>query len=400
MEFNKEYINSLLFEEESVVLDFKAEQYKFINASDEEKSELLKDILSFTNAWRRSDAFILIGIKEIKGGRSQLIGISKHLDDANLQQFVNTKTQKPITFSYRNIEIDNKIIGVIHIPIQQRPVYLKKEFGNLLKEIVYIRRGTSTDTVKPDEISIMGSNSELNHLDAPEIEIHLTDRINRKLLADTITLKSLVLKTPLSIDIPDYKEDRTNIRPNYFLLHTNYNYYRELSEYTKIYNTVSTVQFAIKNNGTVVAKEVKLEIKIEDPENKLVLLDSHNFPKRPKSSYDPLSAIYNKPRKHDISVKKISNYWLIEGTINKVQPKGNEWFQSNLFIGAIESLSLQLSCNLFADNLPNPIIKTLNIQISAEHRTVDLEEILELENERFLSSDEGKEFLKRMKLLE
>jgi hypothetical protein len=43
----------LLYEEESPTLDFKREQYRFSKASDDEKSELLKDILGFANAWRR-----------------------------------------------------------------------------------------------------------------------------------------------------------------------------------------------------------------------------------------------------------------------------------------------------------------------------------------------------------
>ena len=55
---------SLLHEEESETLDFKSEQYRFSKASEREKSELLKDILGFANAWRRTDAYVLIGVVE------------------------------------------------------------------------------------------------------------------------------------------------------------------------------------------------------------------------------------------------------------------------------------------------------------------------------------------------
>jgi hypothetical protein len=51
-----EQFESLLFEEEGTTIDFKKEQYRFVNASDEEKSELVKDILGFANAWRRTKA--------------------------------------------------------------------------------------------------------------------------------------------------------------------------------------------------------------------------------------------------------------------------------------------------------------------------------------------------------
>ena len=79
---------ALLYEEESNTLDFKRDQYRFVKASDDEKSELLKDILGFTNAWRRSEAYIVIGVEDVRGGRGNVVGtpLSEHLDDHSLQQ--------------------------------------------------------------------------------------------------------------------------------------------------------------------------------------------------------------------------------------------------------------------------------------------------------------------------
>lgn len=47
---NNELFERLLYEEESSTLDFKKEQYRFAKATDDEKSELLKDIVGFANA--------------------------------------------------------------------------------------------------------------------------------------------------------------------------------------------------------------------------------------------------------------------------------------------------------------------------------------------------------------
>jgi len=93
-------IEQLLNEQESTSLDFKRDQYLFVDAADADKSELLKDVLAFANAWRRSDAFIMIGVDEVRGGRSVPVGVSSHLDDASLQQFINSKVQRPIALSY------------------------------------------------------------------------------------------------------------------------------------------------------------------------------------------------------------------------------------------------------------------------------------------------------------
>ena len=51
---NNELFEQLLYEEESPSLDFKRDQYRFVRATEDDKSELLKDLLGFANAWRRS----------------------------------------------------------------------------------------------------------------------------------------------------------------------------------------------------------------------------------------------------------------------------------------------------------------------------------------------------------
>ena len=110
-------------------MDFKQEQYPFDNADIGAKAELLKDILALANSWRLTTAYILIGVKEVKGRRNEIIGIENHLDDANLHQFVNGKTQKPVEFSYLPFRVEGLDIGVIQIPIQERPFFLTRRFG-------------------------------------------------------------------------------------------------------------------------------------------------------------------------------------------------------------------------------------------------------------------------------
>jgi hypothetical protein len=155
IKITNELIEQLLNENESSTLDFKGSQYRFIKANDVEKSELLKDILAFVNGFRRTDAFILIGVKEVKGSRAEVVGIVDTLDDASLQQFVNSKTQRPVEFLFETFSFEGKKICIIQIPIQERPRYLLQDFGELKKEKVFIRRGTSTGEASPDEIAKM-----------------------------------------------------------------------------------------------------------------------------------------------------------------------------------------------------------------------------------------------------
>ena len=150
-------IKELLYEEESTTLDFKEEQYLFVNEENpHKKSELLKDILAFANAWRQSDAYILIGVREVKGSKSEVLGIVEDIDDASLQQFINQKLNRAIHFEYKSTTFDGKKIAYIKIPVQQRPFFIKNDYGKVKKNIVYLRRGSSTDIANPDEVSDMG----------------------------------------------------------------------------------------------------------------------------------------------------------------------------------------------------------------------------------------------------
>jgi len=164
-----ETIENLLRRAEGPALDFKRDQYFFDKGSHSDKQvllkskgELLKDILAFANTQRSTPAYILIGVEEIQGGRSRVVGVKKHLDDSRLHQFVNQKTQKRVNFSYTPFTIGGYEIGVIEIEqAQDSPIYLKKRFGKVMKGKVYIRDGSSTSIASDAEVTEMSAAFEI-----------------------------------------------------------------------------------------------------------------------------------------------------------------------------------------------------------------------------------------------
>ena len=122
MLLNPVLLESLLRQEEGPTLDFKGYQYKFDKASDEEKGELLKDILAFANAKRDATAYILIGVKEIKGGRSEIVGVKEQLDDARLHQFVNSKRLSD-QWSFPTVPIPLGLIRLVSLKYRSRSVF-------------------------------------------------------------------------------------------------------------------------------------------------------------------------------------------------------------------------------------------------------------------------------------
>ena len=155
---------------ENETLYFKSKQYPFAGANDEQKSELLKDIVSMANAWKSSDGYILVGVEEKHERATGLCGADSILGDSDVQQFVNSKTNRPVSFRVEVLPHQGVNLTIIHIDKnQKRPIYLLKNFASLKKEAVYIRRGSSTDIAAPDEIAEMGK--EATRVVSPDVSL-------------------------------------------------------------------------------------------------------------------------------------------------------------------------------------------------------------------------------------
>lgn len=376
----------LLFEEESATLDFKSTQYHFNSATDAEKSELLKDILGFANAWRRSDAYILIGVEEVRGGPHKVVGIAAndHLDDHSLQQFVHNLTNRNLLFSYEAFTFDEKHIGIIRIEQQPRPFYLKRNYGKLKKEQVYVRRGSSTDWSQPaclDEIARMGRTPGPS---SAELAVEFADSGRDETLDDRLTWNAEFLETPPPDQIPDVEPPRSGvsgislpwplINP---LNRLNPNYLRELAQFEFVRRLFRPVQLVVLNVGDVGAKNVRCELAI--PANIGVLvIDASDWPDAPERRS---SALYSaaikgiKPLSRtpgDVTIDKNDERCLIEIECGDLQP-GRRVLSDVFYVGKRESGELELAGHLYADNLPQPkeLMLTISVKVSRMALTVN-----------------------------
>lgn len=382
-------IENLLWEDESNTLDFKEAQYPFAGATDQQKSEIVKDILALANAFRREDAYILLGIRDVKGGRSTVVGVTNHLDDAHLQQLVNTKTNRTVEFSYHALEIDGKQVGVIRVPRQARPTYLRKAFGKLQPNTVYVRHGSSTSIATPEEISRMGIDHATSTVPTPQLDLQFADRSTHTRHGTSTTIDSLVLITPQKV--PDYVDQQEHPYFSTLSSMTNRDYYRELVEHTTFINLAKPYSFAIENTSSTTAEDVRLAITIDDPDETLALFDDEDVPPAPDTRSTAVTIRHLRPPvQHDLHVRRTGQQWQITATFGKIQPKAIAYLRSRLHIGAYQPVTLTLTARLYADNLPAPINVPLHLEIKSTERTVTLDEAEVLHAEWYLQTPEAK----------
>jgi len=366
---NEKQFEDLLHEDESSTLDFKREQYPFEQASDDVKSELLKDILAFANSWRRSAAYILMGVEEIKGNQSRATGVNFHLNDNDLQQFVNSKTQRPVDFSYKTLSYCGLQIGIIHVPVQQRPLFLKRAFGRLRPQIIYIRRGSSTSEANPDEVAQMGADMSLT-AKIPQLRLELASHSERLLLGENTTIESAVFSVPPAESIPNYGNYRF-ASP----LTSNRDYYRELAVHLRDFGYFEPLRFAVVNFGNTTALDVRVESHIAGHD--LNVLDEYDFPKGP--SHTPMLLPNISSLNRDVTVEEASDGWRVVAQFGKCQPKQTVFTGNNLYIGSRFPCEISISSNLFADDLSTPIESKLTIGIKVRAQKISLERLCVVE---------------------
>lgn len=382
MSISADFIEQLLHEEEGTTLDFKRDQYSFAEADEQAKSELLKDILAFANTFRHADSYILIGVEEIRGGKSQVVGVSSQLDDAHLQQFVNGKTQLPVTFSYRQANHECLPIGIIHIPLQARPVYAKVNYGKVKKGHVYLRRGSSTGVARPEEVSMMGFSANSSP-ERPSVELRLVSRDSGQVLGNRAIIPNCTRYEIALNMIPDYEEGTTfgtaQVQAFQVDPFTNRNYLREVAAYVQT-EACFPVSLEMRNCGGVVIKDLILSIKVPDVEGRFHLLAGRDRPSLPSTRF--MDRLVHRPSAlpSDIQVKKEGDTWKITCAFGKIQPHAVVRLQDDLLVGSRSQGEATFGGLVFADNITSPISVSFRLIFEADGKPLTIEKVSNIGN--------------------
>lgn len=364
---NPNLMEHLLHEEEGVELDFKREQYRFEKADNEAKSELLKDIIAFANAWRRSTAYILLGVEEIKGSRSKVVGIAKNLDDASLQQFMKSKTQRPVEFSYQTFQFEGVDVGVIEIPVQERPIYLTRDFGKLKKDTVYLRRGSSTDIATPDEIARMGSADVAEGSVTPiDLCLEWADIDEKRDLSSICSVYCLDLHPRLPSNIFD--EPKRSGAYGISLLDPMANpyYSRDLITFTANSEFFTSIGLSINNGSSTVARRIRFVGSIVKSPGIEIRDRLPNAPRRRLDLVFPFSIKPEVP----IRLEEYNERWEVIIDFGDIRPHERSYTSEVIHVGSEESKVARLEGEILGDNIPDPIACTLEIHFETEQRAM------------------------------
>lgn len=369
-------IDELLYRGEGASLDYKVQQYPFSGADDGQKSELLKDILAFANAWRTETAYILIGVKN---DTRDVVGLDTDIDDSRLQEFINAKTNHPVVFSYRSFQYRGATVGLFTIPLQERPVFVKKKYGRVEPNTVYVRRGSSTALADPTEVAKMGASTVAQaNSHAPILTLKVMNSELFPTEAFCMEYEKLILLR--DSDYPDYPlSGRGNM--NGFNILANKDYYREFAKYAREAKARKELVFEVLNSGDSYADDVRLYVTLPKSLG-FDVKDEYDLLRRPSTNRDitgTLSSIRPAlplvgPR---CSVSKKGEDIVVTYHMGKVLA-GETQCTPPLYVVAPPSTLDAISVRILSDQLRSPLELRVPVDIKVVEVNLNTEKLMSL----------------------
>ncbi|ETK22071.1 ATP-binding protein [Pseudomonas sp. FH1] len=333
-------IQELLYRGEGVTLDYKVQQYPFSGADDIQKSELLKDILAFANAWRTETAYILIGVNDA----GEPVGDDTHIDDSRLQEFINGKTVRPVSFSYRSLEYKGLKLGLYTIPVQDRPVYIGKKYGRVEANTAYVRRGSSTAIAKLSEIAEMGA-ARVAQIPAPspKLKVRIVDasfNASDEFLIQYSGFELLPIEQYPVIQYTDYREKNYNAQFN-----------KQMARYLQEDRGKILLSLEVTNNGDQFADDVKVILSI---------------PTSPNTCFKGRSALLSRPERHRNSGQgSVSPYATNGGAVSYIVSSTVTEKMVTFNLGKIQAGETKCTSSIYLIN-PPPTLKAFDIRILSD----------------------------------
>lgn len=362
------FLEELRFKGEGSDLDYKTERYPFSQASDNDKSEMLKDILAFANAYREGTAYILLGFKEDPPHPAEVTGLPSDgaIDDSRLQQFVNSKLNAKLEFRYEEGLLGDRQIAVISIPKQRRPFYLTRDYGKLTKDTVYVRRGSSTGTASPDEVARMGTTRgavrTVLEFQTPDND-PLPNAFERRFLS-------------FPAHLPSLERGRSVFLTTAFMV--NADYYREGAVYHSSWNRVFQARLLLTNQSEFSLGDAHLEVTVRCPAGETAaMLRADEMPDVPSSTYFPLANAQLEHAGQAVTIDDRGKIPVAHVALGTIRPGQTVRAEDDIAILPSGPGVYSIRVRILANEIPTPLLAEHQLEITGPLVSVSEQEFFQ-----------------------
>lgn len=180
---NKQRLAALLDKNESTKLDFKE---KLSIKTEWEKKELAKDVSAIANS-KGGRGYIIFGIED---KTKRVVGIEEmpYLEE-QIQQIISQRCDPPIMIRFDMVSYDEKAIGVLTIYKSSQKPHQILQNGSF-----YLRRGSTTDMARREEIAGMLQDSGLLQYETTALNNVHVDQLDSNILMEYLANSGLKIE--------------------------------------------------------------------------------------------------------------------------------------------------------------------------------------------------------------
>ena len=377
---NNELFAELLRRGEGIDVDYKSKQYRFIGEkgpdAEKVKSKLLKDVLAFANAERTRNAFILVGVKD-EDGECEVVGInpSDAIDDAKIQEFVESKANKPVPLRCYSHEHEGKHVWVIEVIGGDPPYFVPKDdYGEVRNRIAYTRRGSKNVPLSPDDLIAIGRRQVRTEVEVVSLSLRL-EKPGTETPEELVEIKSRWVEYPTRI--PDYTTDiwtddgspLGNIR--YMpAIGKSRSFLRDVAEFIQVQQFFTASRLCVRNTGMAGAIGVVVTLTYD---KNLWVMPEKEYPNEPSDSVvGNITPIADQLRASNVTGDPDRREIVV--TIGDVNP-GLSIYSDLIYIGSQIDGEAKITFTATAANLPNPIVSEAVVKVIAEEVEFDLDDV-------------------------
>lgn len=312
----------------------------------------------------------------VRGEGSQpavVVGIAEadHIDDASIQQFVNSKLHKKLDFLYEEKIFQNKAVGILSIPKQKRPFTLKADYGGLRSNVAYVRRGSSTDEATAEEIIKM--DAEDSGRGKPKLELAILGPDSQP-LPEQATRRFLRFKK-----LPDF--GYANQGYGVMMLAANRDYWRDAAEYLEAKEACIQIKLSLANRSSFALTHTKLEVSVDSIEGRpYTLMGVDEMPREPEDNADRnlsrfTQSIFPASRQEKFCVDENGDAPVCHIRMGNLLPGEKRWAEDMIAFIPKGPGQLIINFSILAAELPEPIIQERQLEVGGTLEKWGVDEI-------------------------
>jgi hypothetical protein len=267
---------------------------------------------------------------------------------------------------------DGVSLGIFEIE-SQPIVFPKASYGKLHKNVVYVRQGSSTAEMTPDELVRSGERRARNAL-KPDVSLEFARVPKEHIVYSPQSAERVGKEAAVSTFYLDLPEGGFPPMPQFAM---EKDYYLNFAAFLRMAYTMFPVAFCLHNAGAATGHVLRCTLTVSASED-FALYDQTGYPPWRIWPHDfMIQNAWVRQSKGDITVESTEKGHAVRWRVPKILPQETVFSTGCFLVQPVAATGeLTLKTRIIGENLPEPVESELTLKTTVSRKAVSVEDIL------------------------